>query len=140
GTGAAGRNRPRAGRAELSKTSTPGGDPWCYGAMATPDNTSAAAALIRDFVTTGDTLADRADLARFLRDHRLIPESAIPITLADFDEAIALRDGMRAQLRAAAGESADAEAIARAQRVLDGLRVSVRLNPGEAALSPLAPA
>ncbi len=108
--------------------------------MATPDNTSAAAALIRDFVTTGDTLADRADLARFLRAHRLIPESAIPITLVDFDEAIALRDGIHAQLRAAAGENADAEAIARAQRVLDGLRVTVRLNPGEAALSPLAPA
>lgn len=85
-------------------------------------------------------MAGRADLARFLRDHRLIPESAIPITLADFDEALALRDGLRAQLRAAAGESADAEAIARAQRVLDGLRVTVRINPGEAALSPLAPA
>ncbi len=82
--------------------------------MATPETLSAAATLIRDFVTTGDSLAGRADLARFLRDHRLIPESAIPITLADFDEALALRDGLRAQLRAAAGESADAEAIARA--------------------------
>ncbi len=108
--------------------------------MATPETLSAAATLIRDFVTTGDSLAGRADLARFLRDHRLIPESAIPITLADFDEALAPRDGLRAQLRAAAGESADAEAIARAQRVLDGLRVTVRINPGEAALSPLAPA
>ncbi|WP_133743325.1 ABATE domain-containing protein [Actinorugispora endophytica] len=109
--------------------------------MTTPDTKkSAAAALIHAFVTTGDDLADRADLARFLRGQRLVTEGAIPITLADFDEAVTLRDGLRAQLRLAAGESADAEAVARAQRVLDGLRVTVRLAPSEAALSPLAPA
>lgn len=108
--------------------------------MTTPTPRSAAAALVHAFVTTGDSLTDRADLARFLREHRLVTEGAIPITLVDLDEAIALRDGLRAQLRLAAGEPADSEATAGAQRVLDGLRVVVRLSPADAALSPLAPA
>ncbi|GLU48876.1 ABATE domain-containing protein [Nocardiopsis ansamitocini] len=108
--------------------------------MTTPTKKSGAAALIHTFISTGDSLSDRADLARFLREQRLATEGAIPITLADLDEAIALRDGLRAQLSHAAGGPGDPEAVARAQRVLDGLRVTVRLVPGEAALSPLAPA
>ncbi|MFC3995893.1 ABATE domain-containing protein [Nocardiopsis sediminis] len=109
--------------------------------MTTPYEHSAAAALVRAFVATGDSLGDRADLARFLREHRLATDGAIPITLADFDEAIALRDGIRAVLRRASGQPADADALARGQRVLDGLRVTVRLEPPEAAAtSVLAPA
>ncbi|NYE46901.1 hypothetical protein HDA32_002021 [Spinactinospora alkalitolerans] len=108
--------------------------------MATPTTKSTAAALIHAFIVTGDALGDRADLARFLREQRLVPEGAIPITLADFDEAVALRDGLRAQLDQAAGRPADTEAIARGQRILDGLRVTVRIAPGDAGLSPLAPA
>ncbi|WP_046471900.1 ABATE domain-containing protein [Allosalinactinospora lopnorensis] len=99
---------------------------------------STAATLVGAFVATGDELSDRADLARFLRDHRLITDGAIPITLADFDEAIALRDGMHAQLLLCAGHPADHEAVVRGQRVLDGLRVTVRIEPGEGPV--LAPA
>ncbi|GAB3213505.1 ABATE domain-containing protein [Marinactinospora thermotolerans] len=108
--------------------------------MTTPTDTSAAAALIRAFVLSGDSLSDRAGLAAFLRKHRLVTEGAIPITLADHSEAVTLRDGLYAHLRHAAGGQPDPETVARAQRVLDGLRVTVRLAPGEAALSPLAPA
>ncbi|MBB4932071.1 hypothetical protein F4561_002891 [Lipingzhangella halophila] len=97
-----------------------------------------AADLVSAFVATGDALADRADLAQFLRDQRLITDGAIPITVADFDEAIALRDGMRAQLLRAAGGPAGDEALARGQRVLDGLRVTVRMDPEEEPI--LAPA
>lgn len=101
---------------------------------------SSAAELVADFVTTGDRLTDRADLARFLREHRLATEDSIPITLADFDEAIALREGIRAVLLRAGGGAVDQEALVRGQRVLDGLRVTVRLEPVEGAAAPLAPA
>ncbi|GAA3728984.1 ABATE domain-containing protein [Salinactinospora qingdaonensis] len=102
---------------------------------------STAAALVQAFLATGDTLADRADLAGFLRQHHLVTEGSIPITLADFDEAITLREGLRAQLSHAAGEVPDEEALARGQRVLDGLRVTVRLSPdGDPHQPPLAPA
>ncbi|WP_159945601.1 MULTISPECIES: ABATE domain-containing protein [unclassified Nocardiopsis] len=104
--------------------------------MSTPTKHSTAAALIADFVSTDGHLTDRADLARFLRAHRLATEGAIPITLADLDEAIALRDGIRAVLDRRA--EPDQEAIARGQKVLDGLRVTVRLQP--AAGPHLAPA
>ncbi|WP_049566589.1 ABATE domain-containing protein [Nocardiopsis sp. SBT366] len=105
---------------------------------STPTRPSAAAELIADFVSTGGSLTDRADLARFLREHRLVTEGAITITLADLDEAITLRDGIRALLDR---ESApDPETLGRAQKVLDGLRVTVRLEPAEQAESPLAPA
>ncbi|MEU3018196.1 ABATE domain-containing protein [Nocardiopsis sp. NPDC007018] len=105
---------------------------------STPTRPSAAAELIADFVSTGGRLTDRADLARFLREHRLVTEGAIPITLADLDEAITLRDGIRALLDR--GTDPDPETLARAQKVLDGLRVTVRLEPAEQAESPLAPA
>lgn len=105
---------------------------------STPTRPSAAAELIADFVSTGGSLADRADLARFLREHRLVTEGAIPITLADLDEAITLRDGLRALLDH--GSAPDPEVLGRAQKVLDGLRVTVRLEPAEQAESPLAPA
>lgn len=119
-----------------------------------PKGTAASAvALIRSFVATrspeGDALADRAGLASFLRRHQLVSEKAIPITLSDFEEALALRDGLRALLIRAAradsltprtgGEDGIAAAIARGQRVLDGLRMTVRLAPGEAVM-PLTPA
>lgn len=94
--------------------------------------------LVSAFIATGDSLHDRADLAKFLRDQRLIPDGAVPITLADFDEAIALREGMRAQLLRSAGQSADEAAVERGQRVLDGLRVTAQLVPGEG--PTLAPA
>ncbi|PSK98093.1 putative stress-induced transcription regulator [Murinocardiopsis flavida] len=114
--------------------------------MSTPNDNANAAALIEAFAAPRAPLADRADLAQFLREHRLVTEGAIPITLADFDEAIALRDAIRVRLRtsgAAPGgpdDPADAEVLARGQRVLDGLRVTVRLAPDPDALSPLAPA
>ncbi|NKZ01255.1 ABATE domain-containing protein [Nocardiopsis alborubida] len=106
--------------------------------MTTPTRHSTAADLIADFVSTGGRLTDRADLARFLREHRLATEGAIPITLADLDEAIALRDGIRAVLERRA--EPDHEAIARGQKVLDGLRVTVRLQASREAPVPLAPA
>ncbi|MBV2363723.1 ABATE domain-containing protein [Streptomonospora nanhaiensis] len=108
--------------------------------MSTPTQTSSAAALVQAFVATGDTLSDRADLARFLREHRLVTEGAIPITLADFEEAVSLRDALRALLRRASGAPAEEDVIARGQRVLDGLRVTVRLEPGEDPVNLLAPA
>ncbi len=100
--------------------------------------TETATDLVSAFVATDDTLHDRSDLAEFLRDHGLIPDEAVPITLADFDEAVALRDGMRAQLLRSAGQPADVATLERGQRVLDGLRVSVRLDPDERPV--LAPA
>ncbi|WP_017564881.1 ABATE domain-containing protein [Nocardiopsis synnemataformans] len=106
--------------------------------MTTPTRHSTAAELIADFVSTGGRLTDRADLARFLREHRLATEGAIPITLADLDEAIALRDGIRAVLERRA--EPDHEAIARGQKVLDGLRVTVRLQASREAPVPLTPA
>jgi hypothetical protein len=106
--------------------------------MTTPTRPGTAAELIKDFVSTGGHLTDRADLARFLREHRLVTEGAIPITLADLDEAIALRDGIRAVL--VNGPGADSEAIARGQKVLDGLRVTVRMEPDPQSVAPLAPA
>ncbi|MGW5879716.1 ABATE domain-containing protein [Nocardiopsis terrae] len=104
----------------------------------TPTRPSAAAELIADFVSTGGVLTDRADLARFLREHRLVTEGAIPITLADLDEAITLREGIRSLLDRDSGP--DPEVLGRAQKVLDGLRVTVRLEPAEQVESPLTPA
>ena len=108
--------------------------------MTTTIRPTAAAELVRSFAATAGDLGDRADLARFLREHGLVSAGAIPITLADFDEALALRDGIRAQLRRAEGHPADPEVLARGQRVLDGLRVTVRLDPEEPGHDVLAPA
>ena len=105
--------------------------------MSTPTYHSTAARIIADFVSEDTVLSDRADLARFLREHRLVTEGAIPITLADLDEALVLRAGLRAALT---GQGQEPEAMARAQRVLDGLRVTVRITPDPGAASPLAPA
>src|SRR5699024_5662579 len=107
--------------------------------MSTPTYHSTAARIIADFVSEDTVLSDRADLARFLREHRLVTEGAIPITLADLDEALVLRAGLRAALTGQ-GQGQEAEAVARAQRVLDGLRVTVRITPAPGAASPLAPA
>ncbi|MBB6121136.1 ABATE domain-containing protein [Nocardiopsis algeriensis] len=105
--------------------------------IQTPARLSSSAELILDFVSSGGQLTDRADLARFLRRHRLATEGAIPITLADLDEALTLRDGIRAVL---SGDPHGQEAAARAQKVLDGLRVTVRLVPSSEDPAPLAPA
>ncbi|MBE2997608.1 ABATE domain-containing protein [Nocardiopsis sp. HNM0947] len=105
--------------------------------MSTPTQHSTAAALVSDFVTSGEALGDRADLARFMREHGLVTEGAIPITLADLDEAVTLREGLREALR---GPDGDPEAVARGQKVLDGLRVTVRITPEPEAASVLAPA
>ena len=99
-----------------------------------PVRLSPAAELITAFVSTGASLGDRADLARFLRSHRLATEGAIPITLADLDEAIALREGIRAVLEQS--DAPDQEALARGQKALDGLRVTVRLQPSPEQLAP----
>ncbi|HIY41579.1 MAG TPA: ABATE domain-containing protein [Candidatus Nocardiopsis merdipullorum] len=107
--------------------------------MSTPTYHSTAARIIADFVSEDTVLSDRADLARFLREHRLVTEGAIPITLADLDEALVLRAGLRAALTGQ-GQGQEPEAVARAQRVLDGLRVTVRITPAPGAASPLAPA
>ncbi|WP_143831802.1 ABATE domain-containing protein [Nocardiopsis sp. CNR-923] len=108
--------------------------------MTTP-TLSAAARLVLDFVTSGEALSDRADLARFLREHRLATEGAIPITLSDLDEALTLRAAMRAVLIRGEGNTGDnPDVMARGQRVLDGLRVTVRLLPDADTASPLAPA
>ena len=108
--------------------------------MTTPTEQSSAASLVQAFVATGDALSDRAELAHFLREHRLVTEGAIPITLADFEEAVALRDAIASVLQRAGGASFDAEAIVRGQRILDGLRVTVRLEPDADPLQVLAPA
>lgn len=104
--------------------------------MNTPTQHSTAAALIADFLT-GEVLGDRAALANFLREHRLVTEDAIPITLADLDEAVALREGLRESVH---GSDGDPEIVARGQKVLDGLRVTVRMMPEPEAVSHLAPA
>ncbi|WP_394296842.1 MULTISPECIES: ABATE domain-containing protein [Nocardiopsis] len=110
--------------------------------MTTPTRLSTAARLVTDFATSGARLSDRADLARFLREHRLATDGAMPITLGDLEEALTLRDAIRAVIaHGPEPESdADAEVIARGQRVLDGLRVTVRLLPDADSASPLAPA
>ncbi|WP_131098757.1 ABATE domain-containing protein [Streptomonospora litoralis] len=108
--------------------------------MTTPTELSSAAALVQAFVSTGDDLTDRAELAAFLRDRRLVTEGAIPITLADFEEAVSLRDAIAAALHRAGGRSFDADAIERGQRILEGLRVTVRLEPSGEPLQLLAPA
>ncbi len=107
--------------------------------MSTPTYHSTAARIIADFVSEDTVLSDRADLARFLREHRLVTEGAIPITLADLDEALVLRAGLRAALTGQ-DQDQEPEVVARAQRVLDGLRVTVRITPDPGAASPLAPA
>ena len=107
--------------------------------MSTPPYHSTAARIIADFVSEDTVLSDRADLARFLREHRLVTEGAIPITLADLDEALVLRAGLRAALTGQ-DQDQEPEVVARAQRVLDGLRVTVRITPDPGAASPLAPA
>ncbi|MDA2804884.1 ABATE domain-containing protein [Nocardiopsis suaedae] len=99
--------------------------------MTTTTRPTSAAELVSAFAGPRGDLADRADLARFLREHGLVNAGAIPITLADFDEALSLRDGIRALLFQAAGRATDEDALARGQRVLDGLRVTVRLDPQE---------
>ncbi|MEV2278658.1 ABATE domain-containing protein [Nocardiopsis sp. NPDC049922] len=108
--------------------------------MTTP-TLSTAARLVTDFVTSGEALSDRADLARFLREHRLATDGAIPITLSDLDEALTLRAAIRAVLTRGEGDGgADPDVMARGQRVLDGLRVTVRLLPEADTAAPLAPA
>ncbi|MFV2195371.1 ABATE domain-containing protein [Nocardiopsis sp. LOL_012] len=103
--------------------------------MTTPTRLSTAAALVTDFASTGARLTDRADLARFLRRHHLASEGSMPITLGDLEEALSLREAIRAVLTG----GADPEVLARGQRVLDGLRVTVRLEPDGSPV-PLAPA
>lgn len=89
------------------------------------------AALIRAFIATydagtgTDALVDRPGLAQFLREHGLV-SGPVPISPAHHEEAVALRDGLRAQLAEPAER--DAEAIAHAQRILDGLRMTVALD------------
>ena len=89
------------------------------------------AGLIRAFIATydsgtgTDTIVDRPGLAQFLREHGLV-NGPVPISPAHHEEAVALRDGLRAHL-GEPGER-DAEAIAHAQRILDGLRITVTLE------------
>lgn len=89
------------------------------------------AELIRAFVTTydpqtgADALVDRPGLAQFLREHGLVSGS-VPISPAHHEEAVALRDGLRAHLSGSAER--DTDAIAHAQRILDGLRITVSLD------------
>ncbi|WP_141923424.1 ABATE domain-containing protein [Haloactinospora alba] len=99
--------------------------------MALGTTPSTAAGIIHDFTTSGDSLTSRSDLARFLRQHHLVGDDPVAITHAEFDEAIALRDGMRACLLRAQGGAADTDAIAQGQRVLDGLRMTARMEPAE---------
>ena len=88
-------------------------------------------ALIRAFVATYDSdtgtdaLVDRPGLAQFLREHGLV-NGPVPISPAHHEEAVALRDGLRAHL--GGSRERDAEAIAHAQRILDGLRITVTLE------------
>ena len=98
--------------------------------MARMPETSPAG-LIRAFITTydpgtgTDSIGDRPGLARFLRDHVLV-SGPVPISPAHHEEALALRDGLLAHLSTSAER--DTEAIAHAQRILDGLRITVALD------------
>lgn len=89
------------------------------------------ATLIRAFIATydadtgTDALVDRPGLAQFLREHGLV-SGPVPISPAHHEEAVALRDGLRAHL-GEPGER-DTEAVAHAQRILDGLRITVTLE------------
>ena len=89
------------------------------------------AELIRAFIFTHDpqdgtdAIADRPGLAAFLREHGLV-SGPVPISPAHHEEAVALRDGLRAHILG--GPAADAETIAHTQRILDGLRVTVTLE------------
>lgn len=89
------------------------------------------AELIRAFIFTidpqagTDSIADRPGLAAFLREHGLV-SGPVPISPAHHEEAIALRDGLRAHILG--GRAADAEAVAHTQRILDGLRMTVTLD------------
>lgn len=108
------------------------------GSMALGTTPSTAAGIIHAFTASGGSLTSRSDLAQFLRQHRLVGDDPVPITHAEFDEAIALRDGMRAYLMRARGDTADTEAIVQGQRVLDGLRVTVQMEPVEGGADPSA--
>jgi len=89
------------------------------------------AELIRAFVSTydpetgADSIVDRPGLAQFLREHGLV-SGPVPISPAHHEEAVALRDGLLAHLSDAAPR--DTDAIAHAQRILDGLRITVALD------------
>lgn len=99
--------------------------------MARMSETSPAD-LIRAFIATydpetgSDALVDRPGLAEFLREHGLV-SGPVPISPAHHEEAVALRDGLIAHLSESAER--DTEAIAHAQRILDGLRITVTLEP-----------
>lgn len=98
--------------------------------MARMSETSPAD-LIRAFITTydpetgTDSIGDRPGLARFLREHGMV-SGPVPISPAHHEEALALRDGLLAHLSESAER--DTEAIAHAQRILDGLRITVALD------------
>lgn len=89
------------------------------------------AELIRAFIATydpgsdADTIADRPGLAEFLRAHGLVA-GPVPISPAHHEEAVALRDGLRAHLSESGAR--DTEAVAHGQRILDGLRITVTLD------------
>lgn len=97
----------------------------------TPMSETSPAELIRAFIATydpqteTDTIADRPGLAAFLRDHGLV-SGPVPISPAHHEEAVALRDGLRAHLSESGAR--DTEAIAHGQRILDGLRITVALD------------
>lgn len=105
---------------------------------------SPAACLIREFVGTAvadggiDAIADRPGLAQFLRDHQLVA-GPVPISPAHREEAVALRDGLRALLADPTG-AVGGEEFAAAQHVLDGLRITVTLTPGDESATPFVPA
>lgn len=98
--------------------------------MARMPETSPAE-LIRAFIFThdpqtgADAIGDRPGLAEFLREHGLV-SGPVPISQAHHEEAVALRDGLRAHILG--GPEGGAETVAHAQRILDGLRMTVTLD------------
>ena len=96
-----------------------------------PMSETSPADLIRAFISTydpqtgTDSIADRPGLAQFLREHGLV-SGPVPISPAHHEDAVALRDGLIAHLGDPAAR--DTEAIAHAQRILDGLRLTVALD------------
>jgi predicted RNA-binding Zn ribbon-like protein len=98
--------------------------------------------LVREFVNTADLeqgeeeLASRAGLARWLRAHDLL-ESDADVGEKDLERAIAVREALRAQLKAHNGSERDPEAVATLHEAAN--RAGIALTFDEAGDSHLEP-
>lgn len=102
-----------------------------------------AARLLRDFVNTRepqvgrDDLGDPAALRTWFAEHGL-PTGAARLEDRHVEQAIDLREGLRAVFSTHAGHDADAGALARLNAVLADFPVGLRLEDADYALVPSA--